>query len=141
MMQQQILDYLKTQRIGVLALEMLDGSPHAATVHFAHSENPVVFYFETNKKYRKAEALFGREVTRASLVIGSDENNMATLQMDGVAALIKPDEQKVFEDIYLGKFPAKHAKINDEAVFFRFIPTWWRFTDWRGSTGKVILTS
>jgi len=36
----KILDYLKDQRVGVLAVEMLDGSPHGATVHFAHTEDP-----------------------------------------------------------------------------------------------------
>ena len=80
----EILEYIASQRVGVLAVEMLDGAPHGATVHFAHSEKPLTFLFETYREYRKAEPLFGRECTRASLVIGFDERNMKTLQMDGV---------------------------------------------------------
>ncbi|MDQ3076051.1 MAG: pyridoxamine 5'-phosphate oxidase family protein [bacterium] len=141
-MQPQILDYVKTQRIGVLAVEMLDGSPHAATVHFAHAENPLVFYFETYKEYRKAEALFGRDSSRASFVIGSDENNMKTLQIDGTVALIKPEEKLAYDSVYFGKFPNKFEKSKDpKFVFFKFTPTWWRFTDWTTPEGKVILTS
>ena len=50
-MDNSVIEYLKTQRVGVLAVEMPDGSPHAATVHFAHTESPLVFYFETNRDY------------------------------------------------------------------------------------------
>nr|MBP7804743.1 hypothetical protein [Candidatus Paceibacterota bacterium] len=77
-MNQAILDYLNAQRVAVLAIEMMDGSPHGATVHFAYNENPFVFYFETNRNYKKSEPLFGREKSRASLVIGTSETDMKT---------------------------------------------------------------
>lgn len=141
-MDQRIFDYIKSQRVGVLAVEMLDGSPHAATVHFAHTENPLQFYLETYKEYRKAEALFGREISRASLVIGVDESNMKTLQFDGEVRLIKSEEKEVYDEIYFEKFPDKKEKSKDSKfVFFTFIPSWWRFTDWTTPTGKVIITS
>lgn len=141
-MQQEILDYPKTQRVGVLAVEMMDGSPHAATVHFAHSDEPLVFYYETDKNYRKAEPLFGRAVSRASFVIGSNESDMKTVQLDGEVRLVKPEEQDIFNTVYFGKFPNKQEKTPDpDAVFFLFTPTWWRFTDWNGPNGKIILTS
>ena len=141
-MNQAILDYIKTQRAGVLAVEMLDGSPHAATVHFAHTENPLVLYFETDRDYRKSEPLFGREVTRASFVIGSNETDMKTFQLDGEARLAKGTEKEVFDQVYFGKFPEKLKKSqNPKCVFFLFIPKWWRFTDWTTPNGKVILTS
>ena len=142
MISQNILDYLKTQRICVLAVEMLDGSPQAATVHFAHTEDPLVFFFETYRDYRKAEPLFGREITRASLVIGSDESNMQTLQLDGEIRFIQPDEKKLFETNYLEKFPKKKEKASDpKFVPFLFTPTWWRFTDWTRPEGKIIISS
>ncbi len=59
-MRQEILDYLKTQRVGVLAVEMLDGAPHGATVHFAYSEEPFVLYFETSRDYRKAQPILAK---------------------------------------------------------------------------------
>jgi general stress protein 26 len=141
-MRQEILDYLKTQRVGVLALEMMDGSPHGATVHFAHNENPLIFYFETNREYRKSEALFGREKTRATFVVGVDEKIPKTMQLDGVVELLKPEEMATFTAVYLSKFPEKNKKVEDpKKVLFKFTPTWWRFTDWTKPKGKAIITS
>ena len=138
----EILEYIASQRVGVLAVEMMDGSPHGATVHFAHTEEPLMFLFETNRDYRKAEPLFGREVSRASLVIGADDNLKKTLQMDGNVRLIAPGEKELFEKVYLGKFPEKKEKFSGPKVVpFVFIPNWWRFTDWTKPEGKVIITS
>lgn len=141
-MSQEILDYIKTQRVGVFAVEMMDGSPHAATVHFASSENPLMFFFKTDRHYKKSEPLFGRPITRASFVIGSSESDMRTLQLDGEARLINKDEEDIFQKTFYGKFPEKSGKPNgDNVVRFVFFPKWWRFTDWTRPEGKLILTS
>ena len=141
-MQKEILDYLATQRVGVLAVEMLDGSPHAATVHFAYSENPVIFYFETCVDYRKTESLTGRATSRASFVVGADESNMKTLQLDGEIRIMKPEEMDTFDSVYYSKFPTKKGKrYGSDPVFFQFVPTWWKFTDWTTPEGKKIWTS
>lgn len=138
-MQQEILDYLKTQRTCVLAVEMMDGAPHAATVHFAHRDNPFVLYFETNRTYRKAQPLFGKKETRASVVVGSTESNMQTLQLDGIIRLITPEEKETYESTYLGKFPEKKEKSQrPDFVRFLFVPSWWRFTDWTGREKKIL---
>jgi uncharacterized protein YhbP (UPF0306 family) len=141
MIHPKVLEYLKTQTVSVIAVEMPDGSPHAATVHFAHTEEPFVFYFETNREYRKAEALLGREVSRASLVIGTEEGKK-TFQLDGNVEVIKEDEKEVFDEVYLGKFPEKKTKkYNGEPLYFKFTPSWWRFTDWTATDGNKIILS
>ncbi len=141
-MPKEILEYLNTERVGVLAVEMPDGSPHGATVHYAHSDEPFIFYFETYREYRKAEALFSREQSRASFVVGCDESTNKTLQLDGVVELVKPEDQGSYAKVYFGKFPKKIEKSKDpKFVSFKFTPTWWRYTDWTLPTGKLILTS
>jgi general stress protein 26 len=141
-MKQEIINYLKTQRVGVLAVEMLDGSPHGATIHFAHTEDTVVFYFETSKDYRKAEPILSKDSVRASFVVGCDPNSMKTLQLDGIVKLVSESDREKFKEIYFGKFPEKLAKsYGVEQVYFTFTPTWWRFTDWTTPQGKMILTS
>lgn len=141
-MKQEIIDFIDSQRICVLAVEMLNGSPHAATVHFAYQDNPSRFLFETYRDYRKAEPLFGRELTRASMVIGFDESNMKTLQLDGEVRLITSDEKEIFDEVYLGKFPNKKQKsIDPKFVSFVFLPQWWRYTDWTKPEGKIIIIS
>lgn len=140
-MKPEILEYLRTQRVCVVALEMLDGSPHAATVHFAHKEEPLIFIIQTSPTYRKSEALLNKSVVRASLVVGLEEipgGKDKTFQLDGHARLVKPNED--FVKIYLDKFLEKDKKFSDD-MFFVVAPTWWRFTDWSKPEGKTIFTS
>lgn len=131
-----VLDYLSTQRVCVLAVEMPDGSPHAATVHFAFDEESETFIIMTNPAYRKHEAL-AKGVARASMVIGTSEGDTKTFQLDGVVCL---SDNENFLNLYLEKFP-KAAHIFKKDVLFTFSPTWWRFTDWARPEGKTIFTS
>ncbi len=142
-MQKDIIDFINSQRICVLALEMLGGSPHGSTVHFAFDESSLTFFFATSKTYRKAEVLEKKTKTRASLVIGFDESNMKTLQIDGEALLVGEGEKELFDKVYFEKFPEKIGKVHGGLgnVFFKFVPTWWRYTDWTGKDGKKIITS
>ncbi|MFA6520199.1 MAG: pyridoxamine 5'-phosphate oxidase family protein [Candidatus Paceibacterota bacterium] len=142
-MQKEIIDFVHSQFLSVLAVEMMDGSPHVATMHYAFSDEPQMFLFETYRPHRKSEALFGRDVSRASMVIGFDENNRKTLQIDGEVKLLTSDtERLIFNKIYFKKFPNKKEKSKDpKFVFFSFIPKWWRFTDWDAPGGKKIVSS
>lgn len=140
-MKPEILEYIRGQRVDVLSVEMLDGSPHGATLHFAHSAGPLAFVFLTDREYRKSEALFGKDVTRASFVIGSSEENMKTLQLDGEAKLLDAGTEYL-KEVYFDKFPDKREKFSGpEDFFFAFKPTWWRFTDWTRPGGKTVFIS
>lgn len=137
----EIFEFLQTQRVCVFALEMLDGSPHGAAMHFAHVEEPFTFIFQTDRVYRKSEALLGKSECRATLVIGFEEGKQSkTFQLDGIAQNISENETDLKEK-YFEKFPKKKAKDGPESVFFKFTPTWWRFTDWSGPEGKKVLHS
>ena len=143
-MHPEALAFLGQNRVCVIAIEMPDGSPHASTVHYAHTndaDGPILL-FETDKRYRKAEALFARPVPRASISIGFTEGpDCKTLQMDGEASLIENTDPRVHE-IYLAKFPEKVEKYKGpDVIFFQFKPTWWRFTDWTKPRGKTIFAS
>lgn len=138
----EIVTYLDEERIGVLAVEMLDGSPHAATVHYSYDATENIFYFETYKDYRKAEPILKGIDVRVSFVVGVNESKMKTLQMDGVVKLVDTDGLKNFEENYFAKFPNKLEKYKAGGfVCFSFAPTWWRFTDWTSPTGKFITDS
>ena len=135
-MEKEIIDFLETQRVGVFAIRMLDGSPHGATVHFAYREEPLTFIFLTSPTYRKVEPLKQGEA-QASFVVGTSEEVMKTLQMDGVANLADTEELRA---AYFRRFPEK-LKDDRGGIFFTFTPTWWRFTDWTKPEGKTVLTS
>lgn len=141
-MNPEILHYIQSQRIGVLSVEMLDGSPHGATLHFAHTDEPLVFFFKTSSDYRKSQPLLGRDVSRASFVIGVDENNMQTMQLDGTVQILRPDEHANFIAVYYGKFPEKTNTTQDpKSVIFKFVPTRWQYTNWKAPQGKMVVTS
>jgi uncharacterized protein YhbP (UPF0306 family) len=139
-MNQNIIEFIKSRRICVCAIEMLDSSLHAATLHFAATADGSMFFFSTSPESRKGQALSGREVSKASVVVGFEESNMKTLQMDGEARLMENDEAALFKETYFGKFPEK-AKMFPDNIFVVFIPKWWRFTDWTGPEGKTIWLS
>src|SRR6185436_6280127 len=140
-MHPEALEFLGKNRVCVIAIEMPDGAPHAATVHYAHADGPVLL-FETDRKYRKAEALMAKPVSRASISVGFDEGpNSKTLQMDGEASLIDKNDPMI-SNVYLAKFPEKVKKTDaPDAIFFRFKPIWWRYTDWSKPRGKTVFTS
>lgn len=135
------LAFLATQRVCVFAIEMPDGAPHAATVHLAHTGTEPVLIFETDKRYRKYEALSSREASRSAVVCGFAEGkDSKTLQMNGVANLIDIADPLV--QTYLQKFPEKVGKAKGEnVVFFKLTPSWWRFTDWTRPEGKTVYLS
>jgi hypothetical protein len=85
-MPKEALDCINSQRTGVIAVKMPDGSPHGATVHFAHIPDPLMFIFLTSPSYKKLEPLRIAD-TPATFVVGTTEELNETLQMDGVAKL------------------------------------------------------
>jgi hypothetical protein len=136
----KIKEFLNSQNVGIFAIEMLDGSPHGATVHFAYTEDPFQFIFLTDRPYRKVEPLLGRKESRATFVVGFEEGaNSKTFQLDGIARVLKPSEEHL-KEIYLDKFEKKREKaFGENKLFFVFIPTWWRFSDF--SKGREITLS
>jgi hypothetical protein len=138
-MPNEVYDFLDSQRVGVVSVEMEDGSPHGATVHFAYQKEPFTLVVLTDRKSGKMLPITGDKNTRASVVVGTDEQTMMTLQLDGVASL---PGTKDFEKVYFAKFPEKEEKFDSSTdIFFVFTPTWWRYTNYKDPGGKQILSS
>lgn len=138
-MDSRIIDFINNQRIGVISVEMLDGSPHSATVHFAHTLAPFSIIILTDKHYRKCESILEKQETRASFVTGTDEATMKTLQLDGIVKFLSKDDVAI-KDAYFKKFPEKEKFfVEPDSVFLHFTPTWWRYTDFKAEAGKLII--
>lgn len=135
-MNEKVSEYLKTQRIGVLSVKMPDGTPHGATLHFATLEDKMLFVFQTSPDYKKVDS-FRNNPTSASFVIGTSEEEMKTLQMDGE---VKMSSEEEVGAIYYVKFPEKSGKYPGN-IFFTFTPNWWRYTDYKNPGGKLTLSS
>lgn len=138
-MNEQILDYVNSQSIAVLAVQMPDNAPHAATMHFGFLENPNRFIVVTNKDSKKCIPLLQGETANASFVIGQSEADMKSLQMDGVVEMAT--DESVSEEFF-AKFPDKKGRYNSETdAILVFTPTWWRYSDYKNSNDKLIIES
>lgn len=142
-MNETILNYIASQKIGVISVAMSDGSPHSSTVHFAHMETasqdlPSILIM-TDRSYKKCEPIITNGKTPASFVIGFDESEMKTLQMDGHINFADEDMVKL---PYFTKFPDKRKFYQEpNSVFLIFTPTWWRYTDFNAQDGNKIISS
>lgn len=125
-----VAKYLDAERVGVLAMESEDGSPHGAVVHFACNVEPLEILIGTSVKTKKGMIIHNRGEVRASFVVGTDEERMVTFQANGVVRVVESGGNEDWEKKYLGKFPEKEARvISPESLRLVFVPSWWRWSD------------
>ena len=138
-MQEVFSEFLTSERIAVLSVLMPDGTVHGATMHFAHQQDPLTVIFLMGKDSRKMASLREVESAPASIVVGTEEALMKTLQLDGAVRLISDEK---LQEVYFEKFPEKRAKfVGPNDVFVAFTPTWWRYSDYKAPADKKIITS
>ncbi len=123
-------NYLQKNRVGCLAVTLPDGAPHAATVHYSDTTDPLVIYIQTGKGTKKGEALSSGEALAASFVVGFSEEEWITLQLDGKARLLKTDEEIAqFQTTHYAKNPEAEKHAGSSTAYIEFRPTWYRFSD------------
>ncbi len=137
-MNKEILNFVANEPVSAIALTLPDGSPYVATLHHAHTEVPFCLIYETSNDSRKFTAFSKGNSVRASVVIGVNEKDMRTLQLNGVATRIPKDDPRV--QVYIAKFPKKATRIAGERIeFFIFIPAWWRYSSFSPEKGRVMV--
>ncbi|OGM21349.1 hypothetical protein A2714_02535 [Candidatus Woesebacteria bacterium RIFCSPHIGHO2_01_FULL_38_9] len=139
-MDKRVLEFLGKNRVSVLTTLLKDGTPHGATLHYSHKENPLELYFSTENTSRKCQTLKDGKVGKASVVIGFSEEEWITLQMDGsVQAILDEVELKEVQSIHYPKHPNSEKFKNDPAtIFLKFTPTWFRYTDYNTKPPTII---
>ncbi len=139
-MNDEVLNFLKVERISVLTVLMPDGSLHSASLHFSFDNNssPVI-YFSTDKDSRKCEFLKNSKSTKGSFVIGFSETDWKTLQIDGEVFLVEGDEILAAKKVHYEKNPGSKKFENDPATtFLKLVPSWWRYSDLSIHPPKII---
>lgn len=136
----QVLAFLSTHQISTLTTMLYNDSPHAAAIHYSLQENPLRFFFCTDKKSRKCEKLLVEKTTKASLVIGQSEEEWKTFQADGNVVLeTDENELQTIKTIHFSMHPrAKEFENDPDTAFLVFTPTWWRYSDFKTSPPTVI---
>ena len=122
-----ILDYLKTQLLGVLATVSEDGRPQAALVAVTELPDLSVIFgtANTTRKYANLQ----RE-QRIAITVGHDVEVGVTVQYEGVAAELSGEELERYRARHLTKNPrAKKFAFSDTQRFFKVRPTWIRYSN------------
>lgn len=139
-MDKKITDFLSEERICALTTILPDGSPHAAALHFSHTNTPLTLFFSTENTSKKCKGLLKGEMGKASAVIGFSEQQWITLQLDGtVRAMTNKEELETSQGIHYAKHPnSAQYKDAPETLFLAFTPTWWRYTDYNTNPITII---
>lgn len=134
-MDSRILDLVARERVSVMAVCLPDGTVHAAALHYSHRNDPFAIIIGTETTTRKAQGLEDGRPAKASVVIGFDENQMVTVQMDGeVRMAIDPEELKQIKAIHYVKHPGAKKYDGEPAnCFLIFTPTWWRYSEFNNN--------
>ncbi|HTK03804.1 MAG TPA: pyridoxamine 5'-phosphate oxidase family protein [Alphaproteobacteria bacterium] len=136
-MDKRIVDFIKKNRISVLTTVLPDGTPHSAAMHFAMRDEPFEFVFFTKEVSRKCKHFKIDEKYPASLVVGFDEKEMVEFQSEGSIEKVNQTESKLGEETFATKF--KGAKLDSEHIVLEYVPTWWRYTEFKPK--KFVLES
>ena len=133
----EVEKFLQKHRIAVLSIIDAEGYPHSAAMHFATNGIPFAFYFRTDKSSHKNQALVNGAEAKASVVIGFDEKEWVTMQMEGHAHIaMLPDEQQEAEILYFKKFP--NAEKGGHLVTIIFKPIFWKYIDYREKPWRMM---
>ena len=126
----RILTFLRSHRWAVEATASPDGSPEAALVGYAVTDQ-LELVFDTLSSTRKATNLAANP--RVAVVIGGwGDGDPRTLQIEGVADLPGGTELQRLQHAYIAAFPDGPTRMSwPEITYVRITPTWMRFSDYR----------
>lgn len=129
-----VLAFLKNHIHAVISTATLTGQPEAALIGFGETEQLelIMGTFKTSRKYRNLKTN-----NRAAFVIGWGEDNI-TVQYEGLATELNPDEWEPFLTLYHAKVPgAAMFKSKPDQTYFKITPTWIRYSDLSGNQPEI----
>ena len=130
---EELYDFIRGRRYGVVASRAEDGAPQSALVGIAVSPS-LEIYFDTLAGTRKAQNL--RRDPRVSLVIGWDDET--SVQLDGIADEPKDDGLAALKAIYFAAWPDGPTRESWPGItWFRVRPRWARFSDFNRAHDAV----
>lgn len=139
-MDQKVLQFLTTHKIGVLTTVNINGTPHSATLFYAHEIDPFRIFFLTEKTSKKVQGLLNGETERAAFVTGFSEKEWITFQAEGTISIVLGEEKlQDAQAVYYLKYPnAKHIEKYPNLILLEFRLTWWRYSDITSSPWEII---
>ncbi|MGN9793690.1 pyridoxamine 5'-phosphate oxidase family protein [Streptomyces sp. OZ13] len=137
MKRDELVWFLRRNRLAVQASAAPDGSPQAAVVGFAVSDD-LEIVFDTVETTRKSLNL--RADPRIALVIGWDD--AITVQIEGLADFPDGDELTRLQECYFRVYPDGRDRLSWPGItHVRVRPTWVRYSDFTQEPPHVVEVS
>jgi pyridoxine/pyridoxamine 5'-phosphate oxidase len=129
MTKDDVLEFLRSKRLGVIATADPSGAPEAALVGFAVATDGRLI-FDTSANSRKAANLAGRP--EVAMVVGWDDD--ITVQIEGVARRASGGDLATAKAAYFAVWPDGRARETwPDIAYIVVTPHWLRYSDF--STG------
>ncbi len=129
----ELVEFVRSRGLAVVATQASDGSPEAALVGVAATDLGEIV-FDTARTSRKCRNI--EEHRRVALVVGWDDE--VTVQCEGDAVLLSGAERERCLTAYLAQFPDGAARAADpEIVHVAVRPLWLRRSDFRQASFGV----
>lgn len=137
MKRDELVWFLRRNRLAVQASAAPDGSPQAAVVGFAVSDD-LEIVFDTVETTRKSLNL--RADPRIALVIGWDD--AITVQVEGLADFPAGEELTRLQECYFRVYPDGRDRLSWPGItHVRVRPTWVRYSDFTQEPPHVVEVS
>lgn len=130
----ELLAFLRTYRLAVVSSIAPDGSPQAAVVGYAVSDDLEVVFdtLTSTRKYRNLTA-----DPRVALVIGWDDE--ATVQLEGSASVPEGPALERARECYFQAHPDGRERLAWRGIAHVVVrPHWIRFTDYRVTPTRLV---
>jgi hypothetical protein len=134
---QDVLDFIRGERLAVEATMAASGAPQAAMVGIGVSER-LELVFDTLGSTRKAVNF--RQNPRMAFVIGGfDPKDPRSVQFEGIADEPTGAELARVKAIYFAAYPDGPTRASWPGItYVRVRPTWLRFSDYRSDPPIIV---
>lgn len=132
-----LLEFLRRHRLAVQASVAAAGSPQAAVVGFAVTDQFEIV-FDTLESTRKARNL--RQNGRVALVIGgSNDGDQRTVQYEGLADEPSGAELERLKQVYYAAYPDGPNRLTwPGLIYVRVRPTWIRYSNYSVDPPEIL---
>lgn len=134
---QELLDFLRSQRWAVEATSSASGRPQAAIIGYAATDR-LELVFDTLTGSRKAANL--RANPQIALVIGGwQDTSPRTLQLEGVVDFPGGEVLERIKRTYIAVFPdGKDRESLPDITYIRVVPNWMRLSDYTVEPPSIV---
>ncbi len=124
---QKILHFIEKQKLAVLSTINEQSNPESAVIAFSETDELELIFgtFQNTRKYHNLQSH-----PKVSLVIGWNDEEKITIQYEGIAQEINPENVEQYRQIHLLKNPAsKKYAFHPLQRFFKVKPVWVRYSN------------